>query len=95
MMEKQKEQFQHIDEALLEDNNYLLAKNIQDVLSRYQNSDFDINDCNPYEEMSGLLDHFFTDKTTCNNENVLLRGTDFCEMLGLFFDFADVMNGNI
>lgn len=38
--------------------------------------------------MNDLLEIFYTD-TLMNRELTKVRGNDFCEMLGLFFDLAD------
>ena len=39
-------------------------------------------------QMSDILEIFYSD-TEMNRTMTLVRGNDFCEMLGLFFDLAD------
>lgn len=40
--------------------------------------------------MSDLLDFFYTDNSI-NDAKTLVKGTDLCELLGLFFDLASLM----
>lgn len=41
-----------------------------------------------FEEISTLLDDFYLDQNF-NKDNTQVRGTDVCELLGLFYDLAE------
>ena len=47
-----------------------------------------LGDDETFMQMSDLLEIFYNDPDM-NRELTLVRGNDFCEMLGLFFDLTD------
>lgn len=60
---------------------------IKELIYKYQN-EFSVQDGNPFEELSNLLDLFFLDSQV-NSADAVVRGSDMCELLGLFFDLAE------
>ena len=47
-----------------------------------------VGDEETFLQMSDLLEIFYNDPDM-NRELTMVRGNDFCEMLGLFFDLTD------
>ena len=45
-------------------------------------------------QMGDVLEIFFNDPYM-NSEQTRVRGNDFCEMLGLFFDFTDCIRNKL
>ena len=49
---------------------------------------YSVTNGDPFNEISGLLDLFYLDEDF-NSQNRAVRGSEFCEMLGLFYDLAE------
>ena len=61
------------------------SEKLKAVLTKHEGLSFDGRD--PFEELSNLMDALYLDDAL-NNENAPVRGSELCEMLGLFYDFA-------
>ena len=60
---------------------------IKNLILKYQN-EFNVQEADTFSEISTLLDFFFLDEKI-NSSNAVVRGSDMCELLGLFFDLAE------
>jgi len=60
---------------------------IEQIISSFKGSPV-IGDDETFMQMTDLLEIFYNDPDM-NRELTKVRGNDFCEMLGLFFDLTD------
>ena len=66
---------------------------IQQILQSFKGSTV-AGDDETFLQMSDLLEIFYNDPDM-NRELTKVRGNDFCEMLGLFFDLADGIRSHL
>ena len=66
---------------------------IQSILASFRSCNVS-GDEETFIQMSDVLEIFFNDPDM-NRELTKVRGNDFCEMLGLFFDFTDCIRSNL
>lgn len=60
---------------------------IEQIISSFKDGAV-VGDDETFLQMNDLLEIFYND-TDMNRELTKVRGSDFCEMLGLFFDLTD------
>ena len=66
---------------------------IEQILQSFKGSDV-AGDDETFLQMNDLLEIFYNDPDM-NREVTKVRGNDFCEMLGLFFDLTDRIRGHL
>lgn len=69
-------------------SDFTLTENkIKAEIERYKDK-FSASDKCAYEEIARILNDFYMDETV-NNREAAVRGSDFCEILGLIHDLAE------
>ena len=63
-------------------------RKVGETIDKYQHSTFQLEQVDTFNEMSNLLDTYFLDQKI-NSETAFVRGSDMCQLLGLFFDLAE------